>query len=133
MEKDHQGALEHYQRSLAISTRTGSRNLIATTYKNMAILARQTGDYTQQPLTMPGRQRPSAWRSGCPASPFSAQNRSPELSRTTESTNQAFDNLLAYITLKDSLDSQENRRRAADLQIRFESERKENVRSGNSN
>jgi two-component system, sensor histidine kinase PdtaS len=124
MERDHQAALEHYNQSLAISTRTGNRNLMATTYKNLAILARQSGDYTHA-LEYANRAKSMSLEIGLPRIAFQSAE---QIARTLADRGEyrsAFDNLLGYIALKDSLDSQENRRRAADLQIRFESERKE--------
>ena len=124
MEKDHQGAMDYYQRSLAISTRTGSRNLEATTYKNMAILARQTGDYTHA-LEYARRAKSISLEIGLSRIAFQSAE---QIARTLAERGEyrsAFENLLEYISLKDSLDSQESRRRAADLQVRFESERKE--------
>ena len=124
MQHADQRALENYQRSLSISTRTGSRNLIATTNKNMALLARQMND-PQAALAYARKAKALSMEIGLPRVAIVS---SEELARALAAHGeyqQAFDSLLTYIALKDSIDGQDGRRRVAELQIRFESERKE--------
>jgi two-component sensor histidine kinase/tetratricopeptide (TPR) repeat protein len=124
LEHDDQRAFDSYQRSLAISTRTGSRNLIATTNKNMALLARQMND-SQAALAYARKAKALSMEIGLPRVAVVSSEQLARALAAQGEYHQAYDSLLAYIALKDSIDGQDGRRRVAELQIRFESEHKE--------
>ncbi len=121
---DYERAKDYYDRSLAISNRTESKNLVATTYKNLAILMRTMKNY--------GSALEYARKAKDLSQPISlnriALQSTEEIARSLAELGDyrgAYQNLQAYLALKDSLEVEVTRRRAAELQIRFESERRE--------
>lgn len=121
---NYQGSLDSYRRSLAISSKTGSKTLMATTYKNLAILLRTTKDYARALEYARMARDLSREISLNRVTLLSIEEIAKNLA-TLGDARGAYENLVAYVSLKDSLDSQVTRRRAAELQIQFETERKE--------
>jgi two-component system, sensor histidine kinase PdtaS len=117
-------ARSYYDQSLAISTRTGSKNLIATTYKNLAILLRMMNEYTGA-LQYAGKARELSLRLSLSRIALQSTAEIATCQAALGRYSEAYGTLQAYIALGDSLNLQVDRRRAAELQIRFESEGKE--------
>ncbi len=125
-QRRYREAEESYRKSHAISMRTGSRNLIATTYKNMAILARDQGDHARA-LDYARKAEAISLSIGLSRiAILSAQEIPPNLA-AQGNFHLAYDSLVAFIRLRDSLDNERNERHLAELQVRFESDRKEQI------
>lgn len=124
LQRRYDEARDSYERSLAISMRTGSRNLIATAYKNMAILARERGDL---PRALAYAREAKAISMSIGLSRVAVLS-AEEIALTLAAQGEfrpAYDSLRAFIGLRDSLENAQHARHLAELQVRFESDRKE--------
>jgi two-component sensor histidine kinase len=121
---NHEDSRTCYTRSLEISTRADSKNLIATTYKNLAILLRTTKDYVGA-LEYARKARELSMQISLSRVALQSTEEIAKCLAELGDLQGAYDTLRAYVALKDTLDIQVSRRRAAELQIRFESEGKE--------
>jgi two-component sensor histidine kinase len=123
-QEDTQGAQAYYARSLGISQQTGSKNLMATTYKNMAMLARKTKDYTRA-LEYARLARSISLEIFLHRIALLSTEEIARIFAERGDYQSAYAYALEYNLLKDSLANEANRRRAAELRVRFDSERKE--------
>ncbi len=115
-----------YGKSLAISMRTGSANMIATTYKNLAILARGQGDPARA-LTYARKAEDISLANGLSRIAILSAQEIPLNLAAQGDYRAAYDSLMSFIRIRDSLDNARNARHIAELQVRFESERKEQL------
>lgn len=126
MQRRYHEAGESYRKSHATSMHTGSGNLIATTYKNMAILAREQGEYARA-LTYARKAEAISLSIGLSRIAILSAQEIPLNLAAQGNYRLAYDSLVAFIRLRDSLDNERNGRHLAELQVRFDSERKEQI------
>ena len=126
MQRRYGEAEESYRKSHATSMHTGSGNLIATTYKNMAILAREKGDHARA-LACARKAEAISLSIGLSRIAILSAQEIPLNLAAQGNYRLAYDSLVAFIRLRDSLDNERNGRHLAELQVRFDSERKEQI------
>jgi two-component system, sensor histidine kinase PdtaS len=126
IQRRYQEADASYRKSLAITTHTGSKNLIATTYKNLAILARERGDH-RRALAYARKAQAISLANGLSRIAILSAQEIPLNLAALGHYRTAYDSLVSFLRLRDSLDNERNVRHIAELQVRFDSERKEQI------